>query len=181
MALNRSRRANAGSKMATLLDSEEVDDVSGLYRQSLPFYSMKTLVRVQLKPFFWALQFYSTTYGGFAEEAEDREFAYQSPVEDDDAVDSDFSIDENDEPRSDLEDEAKAGGERPRLKRGQGVQTKAYKEPKRDAQGKKVDGKATKKDSKKTTKTTSPDKKKVVSAVGRSTTPAAAVALHHEV
>ena len=81
------------------------------------------------------MQFYATTYGGFAEEAEDREFAYQSPVEDDDVVDSDFSIDENDEPRSDLEDEAKAGGERPRLKRGQGVQTKAYKEPKRGEQG----------------------------------------------
>ena len=70
MALNRSRRSNAGSKMATLLDSEETDD------------------------------FYATTYGGFAEEAEDKEFAYQSPNDEDDAVDSDFSIDENDEPRS---------------------------------------------------------------------------------
>ena len=70
MALNRSRRSNAGSKMATLLDSEETDD------------------------------FYATTYGGFAEEAEDKEFTYQSPNDEDDAVDSDFSIDENDEPRS---------------------------------------------------------------------------------
>ena len=44
MAASRSRRANAGNKMATLLDSEEVDE------------------------------FYSTTYGGFNEEAEDKEF-----------------------------------------------------------------------------------------------------------
>ena len=54
--------------------------------------------------------------------------------DDDDSVDSDFSIDEDDEPRSDLEDEAKAADStgRTRPKRGQGVQTKAYKEPKRD-------------------------------------------------
>jgi vacuolar protein sorting-associated protein 72 len=54
--------------------------------------------------------------------------------DDDDSVDSDFSIDEDDEPRSDLEDEAKAADalNRTRPKRGQGVQTKAYKEPKRD-------------------------------------------------
>ena len=54
--------------------------------------------------------------------------------DDDDSVDSDFSIDEDDEPRSDLEDEAKAADFpiRTRPKRGQGVQTKAYKEPQRD-------------------------------------------------
>ena len=99
MASSRSRRSNAGSKMASLLDSEEVDD------------------------------FYSTTYGGFSEEAEDREFNYNSPVEDDDEVDSDFSIDENDEPRSDVEDDGEGKAKRP--KRGLGVQTKAYKEPKK--------------------------------------------------
>ena len=44
MAASRSRRTNAGNKMATLLDSEEVDE------------------------------FYSTTYGGFDEEAEDKEY-----------------------------------------------------------------------------------------------------------
>merc|ERR1719259_637072 len=87
--------------------------------------------------------FYATTYGGFAEEAEDKEFAYQSPNDEDDAVDSDFSIDENDEPRSDLEDEAKAGEDgKGRPKRGQGVQTKAYKEPKRGEQGGKTAVKA---------------------------------------
>ena len=44
MAASRSRRSNAGNKMASLLDSEEVDD------------------------------FYTTTYGGFSEEAEDKEY-----------------------------------------------------------------------------------------------------------
>ena len=70
MASSRSRRANAGSKMASLLNSEEADD------------------------------FYKDTYGGFDEVENDNEFAYHSPVEDE--VDSDFSIDENDEPKSDL-------------------------------------------------------------------------------
>ena len=74
MASARSRRANAGSKMASLLNSMEQDD------------------------------FYKETYGGFEEEENDKEFAYQSPNEDDE-VDSDFSIDENDEPKSDAEDE----------------------------------------------------------------------------
>ena len=44
MAASRSRRSNAGNKMASLLDSEEVDE------------------------------FYATTYGGFDEEAEDKEY-----------------------------------------------------------------------------------------------------------
>ena len=44
MAASRSRRANAGNKMSALLDTEEVDE------------------------------FYSTTYGGFSEEAEDNEY-----------------------------------------------------------------------------------------------------------
>ena len=70
MASSRSRRANAGSKMASLLNSEEADE------------------------------FYKDTYGGFEEVENDNEFAYHSPVEDE--VDSDFSIDENDEPKSDL-------------------------------------------------------------------------------
>eukprot|EP00094_Tigriopus_californicus_P003414 TCALIF_03283-PA protein Name:"Similar to YL-1 Vacuolar protein sorting-associated protein 72 homolog (Drosophila melanogaster)" AED:0.30 eAED:0.32 QI:0/0/0/0.6/0.75/0.6/5/0/631 len=79
--------------------------------------------------------FYSTQYGGFNEEADDVDF--QAPahlvrhagshevIEDDDEVDSDFSIDENDEPKSDLDEEA----ETKKAKRGQGVQTKAYREP----------------------------------------------------
>ena len=44
MAASRSRRSNAGNKMASLLDTEEVDE------------------------------FYATTYGGFSEEAEDKEY-----------------------------------------------------------------------------------------------------------
>jgi len=95
MASERPRRAFAGAKMSSLLDKEEEDE------------------------------FYTTTYGGFAEEADDREFNYQSPHEEDDEVDSDFSIDENDEPKSDgEEDEPKR-----KVRRAAGVQTKAYKEP----------------------------------------------------
>ena len=102
MASDRSRRANAGSKMASLLNSMEQDD------------------------------FYKETYGGFEEEENDGEFAYQSPNEDEaDEVDSDFSIDENDEPKSDVEDEEG----RKKVKRALGVQTKAYKEPKRNKDG----------------------------------------------
>ena len=44
MAASRQRRSNAGNKMASLLDSEEVDE------------------------------FYSTTYGGFNEETEDKDY-----------------------------------------------------------------------------------------------------------
>ena len=117
MASGRSRRANAGAKMATLMDSMENDD------------------------------FYKEQYGGFEEEENDKEFAYQSPTEDHDEVDSDFSIDENDEPKSDIEDEDGAK----RAKRALGVQTKAYKEPKRNKDGtivKKVISKGTAKISK---------------------------------
>ena len=76
--------------------------------------------------------FYKEQYGGFEEEENDKEFAYQSPNEDHDEVDSDFSIDENDEPKSDLEDE---DGKSSKAKRAHGVQTKAYKEPKRNKDG----------------------------------------------
>ena len=109
MASSRSRRSNAGSKMAVLLNSMESEE------------------------------FYSTTYGGFEEEDADVDFVCEAaPVTsnttadiDDDIVDSDFSIDENDEPRSDVENDDDP--DRPkRAKRALGVQTKAYKEPKRD-------------------------------------------------
>ncbi|XP_050542476.1 vacuolar protein sorting-associated protein 72 homolog [Daktulosphaira vitifoliae] len=76
MAATRERRANAGNKLARLLDEEEEDD------------------------------FYKTTYGGFEEEEQDNDFQF---VDDDapDEVDSDFSIDENDEVISDNEDDEK--------------------------------------------------------------------------
>lgn len=86
----RERRANAGNRMAKLLDEEEEDD------------------------------FYKTTYGGFQEEEEDREYIEEKETED--VVDSDFDIDENDEPVSDHEDEAKEKRK---------VNAKAYKDPNR--------------------------------------------------
>jgi len=51
--------------------------------------------------------FYKTTYGGFNEEEEDNDFHF---IDEDapDEVDSDFSIDENDEVISDVEDEEKS-------------------------------------------------------------------------
>ena len=59
---------------------------------------------LELTPKFTLLSltilYYKDTYGGFDEVENDNEFAYHSPVEDE--VDSDFSIDENDEPKSDL-------------------------------------------------------------------------------
>ena len=75
--------------------------------------------------------------------------------DDDDSVDSDFSIDEDDEPRSDLEEEAKAAEatNRTRPKRGQGVQTKAYQEPKRDKDKKIVRKEVPSKDKKKVAST----------------------------
>ena len=101
MASSRSRRSNAGSKMASLLNEEEKEATAGKD------------------------EFYETKYGGFLEEKDDGDFAYQSPGEDDDKVDSDFSIDEDDEVRSDIEDDG--SGKRKTAKRGEGVQTKAYK------------------------------------------------------
>ncbi|CAH1962728.1 unnamed protein product [Acanthoscelides obtectus] len=90
--MQRERRANAGNRMAKLLDEEEEcqDD------------------------------FYKTNYGGFQETESDNE--YEAEEEADDIVDSDFSIDENDEPISDTE-----GDEGQKKKRR--LVTKAYKEP----------------------------------------------------
>ena len=56
------------------------------------------------------------------QEVGDKDF--ESAESEGDVVDSDFSIDENDEVRSDLED----GEEDKKRKRG-GIQTKAYKVP----------------------------------------------------
>ncbi|XP_054747021.1 vacuolar protein sorting-associated protein 72 homolog [Anastrepha obliqua] len=67
-------------------------------------------------------EFYKTSYGGFQDEEEDQEYVQKE--EEEDVVDSDFSIDENDEPISDTEDAPDK-----KRKRG-GVSTKAYKEPK---------------------------------------------------
>ncbi|KAH8406483.1 hypothetical protein KR215_002441 [Drosophila sulfurigaster] len=90
MAASRSRRHNAGNKIAKLLDEEEDD-------------------------------FYKTSYGGFQDEEDDNEYVQKD--EEEDVVDSDFSIDEQDEPVSDQEEAPDK-----KRKRG-GVNTKAYKEP----------------------------------------------------
>ncbi|CAL8396806.1 vacuolar protein sorting 72 homolog a [Gadus morhua] len=64
--------------------------------------------------------FYKTTYGGFNDESGDDEY-HGEHSDTEDEVDSDFDIDEGDEPDSDQEDAA------PRKKMR--VVTKAYKEP----------------------------------------------------
>ncbi|XP_074416182.1 LOW QUALITY PROTEIN: vacuolar protein sorting-associated protein 72 homolog [Sinocyclocheilus rhinocerous] len=64
-------------------------------------------------------EFYKTTYGGFNDVSDDEYRGDHSDTEDE--VDSDFDIDEGDEPDSDQEDDA------PRRKSR--VVTKAYKEP----------------------------------------------------
>ncbi|KAM3858003.1 vacuolar protein sorting 72 homolog a [Diretmus argenteus] len=64
--------------------------------------------------------FYKTTYGGFNDESGDDEY-HGEHSDTEDEVDSDFDIDEGDEPDSDQEDDA------PRRKSR--VVTKAYKEP----------------------------------------------------
>ncbi|XP_066124046.1 vacuolar protein sorting-associated protein 72 homolog isoform X2 [Saccopteryx bilineata] len=74
-------------------------------------------------------EFYQTTYGGFTEESGDDEYqGDQSDTEDE--VDSDFDIDEGDEPSSDGE------AEEPTRKRR--VVTKAYKEPLKSLRPRKV-------------------------------------------
>ncbi|CAG9861778.1 unnamed protein product [Phyllotreta striolata] len=90
--MQRERRTNAGNRMAKLLDEEE--DCQD--------------------------EFYKENYGGFQDTESDRE--YEAVGDDEDIVDSDFSIDENDEPVSDAE-----GDETQKKKRR--LITKAYKEP----------------------------------------------------
>ncbi|CAG9773015.1 unnamed protein product [Ceutorhynchus assimilis] len=90
--MDRGKRYNAGNRMSKLLDEE--DDCPD--------------------------EFYKENYGGFENTESDNE--YQAEEEGEDVVDSDFSIDEDDEPISDIED-----ADNPRKKRR--LVTKAYKEP----------------------------------------------------
>lgn len=69
--------------------------------------------------------FYKTTYGGFTEEVNDDDYDTEDSVSD--QTDSDISIDENDEVKSDDDDEPK---------RKRRVVTKAYKEPAKKPQEK---------------------------------------------
>ncbi|CAH0559673.1 unnamed protein product [Brassicogethes aeneus] len=92
MATGRERRSNAGNRMSKLLDEEEECQD----------------------------EFYKENYGGFVETESDNE--YRAEKEEEDVVDSDFSIDENDEPISDNEEEGQK-------KKRRLLVTKAYKEP----------------------------------------------------
>lgn len=93
MAATRERRSNAGNRIAKLLNEEEEED-----------------------------EFYKTSYGGFQETGDDRDYVQKKTGDsDDDIVDSDFSIDENDEVISDNEDQPK--------RRQRKLVTRAYKEP----------------------------------------------------
>uniref|UniRef100_A0A182JQJ6 Vacuolar protein sorting-associated protein 72 homolog n=1 Tax=Anopheles christyi TaxID=43041 RepID=A0A182JQJ6_9DIPT len=69
-------------------------------------------------------EFYKTSYGGFSETADDGDYVQKNDDEED-IVDSDFSIDENDEPISDAEEETAKGSKRRKV----GTITKAYREP----------------------------------------------------
>ncbi|GJQ69082.1 YL-1 [Trypoxylus dichotomus] len=89
--MQRERRTNAGNRLAKLLDEEEECQD----------------------------EFYKINYGGFVETESDHE--YEAEEEGEDIVDSDFSIDENDEPVSDNEEENQ--------KKRKRLVTKAYKEP----------------------------------------------------
>lgn len=86
MAASRERRANAGNRISNLLNEEEEEEI------------------------------YKTLYGGFQEIEDDKEYVQLKQDDDDDSVDSDFSIDENDEAISDMEEQpekrAKSGGTR---------------------------------------------------------------------
>jgi len=88
---SRPKRATAGNRIAKLLDEEEEDE------------------------------FYKTSYGGFQEAEDDKDYIQKD--EEEDIVDSDFSIDENDEPISDNDEESSKSRKR------KGISTKAYKEP----------------------------------------------------
>lgn len=74
MAATRERRVNAGNRISNLLNEEEEEEI------------------------------YKTLYGGFHETEDDRDYIQAKQDDDDDSVDSDFSIDENDEVISDTEE-----------------------------------------------------------------------------
>jgi vacuolar protein sorting-associated protein 72 len=111
LATSRSRRANAGAKMAQLLDKEEEDD------------------------------FYKNAYGGFTEENDDNEFEIkESESEDEDVIDSDFDKEENESKEQNLmmevdeeEDNDDETSKKPKKRNHKGVNTKAYKEPNQDS------------------------------------------------
>ncbi|KAL5104820.1 hypothetical protein TcWFU_000745 [Taenia crassiceps] len=97
VTMTRSRRPNAGSRMARLLNEEEEDD------------------------------FYTSAYGGFAEEENDND--YESESSGHDSIDTDFA----DTEEEDGEDDGSGGealDDERRKRRTRRVVTKSYKEPK---------------------------------------------------
>lgn len=74
MAATRERRTNAGNRIGKILNDEEEEEI------------------------------YSTLYGGFTEIEDDKDYIQIKQDDDDDSVDSDFSIDENDEVISETEE-----------------------------------------------------------------------------
>lgn len=79
MAATRERRVNAGNRISNLLNEEEEDE-----------------------------EIYKTLYGGFQETADDKDYIQNYKDDDEDSVDSDFSIDENDEAISEAEEKEDA-------------------------------------------------------------------------
>jgi vacuolar protein sorting-associated protein 72 len=88
LAISREKRANAGSKMAQLLNNEEEDE------------------------------FYATCYGGFAEAEDDKEFVERAEDHEEDYVDSDFDIDEDEEQKENDNNEEEGEPKRKRPSRG---------------------------------------------------------------
>ena len=108
LAAGRERRANAGAKMAKLINEEEEE----------------------------ADDFYKTAYGGFEELEQDNEFVFKEEDVEEDVVDSDFDMDENEENEENNNhnnDEDEESRRNRRVRRGGGVVTKAYKEPSKKA------------------------------------------------
>lgn len=106
LATSRSRRSNAGAKMAQLLDKEEEDE------------------------------FYKSAYGGFSEENDDNEFAIKESESEEDEVDSDFDMDENEPKEQEVmevDDDDEESNKKRKKRNHKGVNTKAYKEPNQDS------------------------------------------------
>ncbi|GFY69770.1 vacuolar protein sorting-associated protein 72 homolog [Trichonephila inaurata madagascariensis] len=105
LCTTRERRANAGNKMASLLENEDADD------------------------------FYQSAYGGFADEADDPEYTEEDEFETDTDSDSDISGDEKDEPVSDQEEEETTKRKRKVVTKAYKEPTanKVKKEPKKHA------------------------------------------------
>lgn len=89
LAATREKRANAGSKMAKLINEEEGED-----------------------------DFYKTAYGGFEGGEHDNEFVFKEEDVEEDVVDSDFDIDENEDANNEVLGDEEGEEAKKRPKRG---------------------------------------------------------------